>query len=143
MPADASPQQEGIVMSDAGVFRLFAKEALHEAMLHPAPPSGQNWTNVEHQELERLGEACLAAVHWHREFGMTDEGDPWVTVYDRERQRPVVHIARIDRRYVAAVSIDRHFIRTATLRAAINFALSEILRVAAKPKLMLAGPRLS
>ena len=36
------------------------------------------------------------------ECAHTDEGDPWCIVYDGERELVVLHIARIDSRYVMA-----------------------------------------
>lgn len=98
-------------------------------MLDLSPSSGQNWTNAERQELGRLDVACRAAGHWHLEFGRTDEGDPWVTVYDQQDQTVVVHVARIDRRYIAVGPDERRLTWTATLRAAINRAVVEIERL--------------
>ena len=106
-------------------------DAINFQMLTLAPMDGQDWTKDELRELERLKTACHAVEPWHMEFGKTDAGDPWVIIYDRIHHRAVVHVARIHRRYVAGVPVERRCTWTTTLAAAINLASAEMASVLA------------
>ena len=37
---------------------------------------------------------------WSLDCDHTDAGDPWCVIYDQQHHRIVLHIARIERRYV-------------------------------------------
>src|SRR5262245_39157542 len=61
----------------------------------------QAWNQRELFEIGRVravSERCLLELVG----GQSDEGDPWCVVCDREGERVLLHIARIDRRYVIA-----------------------------------------
>ena len=49
---------------------------------------------------ELFPRCALPVLGFELECAHTDEGDPWCIVYDRERELVVLHIARIDSRYV-------------------------------------------
>jgi hypothetical protein len=65
-------------------------------------PRRGDWTHQELCEIERIRAECAPLPGFELECAHTDEGDPWCIVYDRERELVVLHIARIDSRYVMA-----------------------------------------
>lgn len=88
------------------------------------PPSGIDWTDAELAEIGRLIPLCRARKGWELECDQSDAGDPWSVVYDRTQERIVVHIARINRRYIAVFPMYARSYWTATLRSAIDIALA-------------------
>ena len=64
------------------------------------------------------------------ECKFTDAGDPWCVIYDRHEHRIMLHIARIDRRYVAVWPSREHSVNTATMKAAVDIALAELVSMA-------------
>jgi hypothetical protein len=90
-----------------------------------APPGGSSWTTQEMAEIERLGAACKA--HLGLECGHTDVGDPWCVVYDKQHHGVVLHIARIDRRYVIVWPLEQRSIKTATLEAALDMVRAKLV----------------
>jgi hypothetical protein len=94
------------------------------------PPSGVDWTDAELAEIERLMPLCHGRRGWELECDQTDAGDPWSVVYDRTQERIVVHIARINRRYIAVFPVYARSYWTATLRSAIDIALAASPRIA-------------
>jgi hypothetical protein len=52
--------------------------------------------------------------------------DPWCVVCDRHQNRVLIHIARIDRRYIVACPMKKRSRRTATIEAAIDVAFAEL-----------------
>src|SRR5262249_5489899 len=89
-----------------------------------APPSGVDWTIAEQAEIERLKAFCSDRIDLSFECDKTESGDPWVVLYDRTQELTVLHLARIDRRYIAVFSTRSHW--TATLRTAVDLALGSI-----------------
>src|SRR5580704_348810 len=69
------------------------------------PKKGREWTNEEETEIARLRAVCGDGQHWTLECSHTDEGDPWCVVFNQPHHRVVLHIARIDRRYVVVVPL--------------------------------------
>ena len=65
-----------------------------------APSPGKEWTDDERSHIGRLETLCRSIDHWEMDCGFTDACDPWCVIYDRDEHRIVLHIARIDRRYV-------------------------------------------
>ncbi|MGB7774943.1 MAG: hypothetical protein WBL43_24415, partial [Pseudolabrys sp.] len=65
-------------------------------------PRRGDWTHQELCEIERIRAECAPLPGFELECAHTDEGDPWCIVYDHERELVVLHIARIDSRYVMA-----------------------------------------
>jgi hypothetical protein len=61
------------------------------------------------------------------ECSFTDAGDPWCVIYDCHENRIVLHIARIDRRYVVALPLRRPSVNTATMKIAVDMALAELV----------------
>ena len=59
------------------------------------------------------------------ECSHTDAGDPWCVIYDQQQHRIILHIARIDRRYVL-VWPTRSAIAP-TIDRAIHIALAELV----------------
>jgi hypothetical protein len=97
----------------------------HARAVTKLPPSrGVDWTDAELVEIKRLTRLCLRHRGWELECDQSDAGDPWSVIYDRTQERIVVHIARIDRRYIAVFPMYARSYRTATLRSAINIVLS-------------------
>ena len=91
-------------------------------------PRRGDWTHQELCEIERIRAECAPLPGFELECAHTDEGDPWCIVYDRERELVVLHIARIDSRYVMARASHSKPLTMASLSAAINAALDELLR---------------
>ena len=60
--------------------------------------------------------------------GQTDEHDPWFIVYNREQEWIVLHIARIDRRYVMVRASQPKPYSVVSLSATINAELDELYR---------------
>jgi hypothetical protein len=88
-----------------------------------------DWTQQELCELDRIRVRCLPHSSFELQCSHTDEGDPWCIVYERERERIVLHIARIDCRYVMARASHAKLFTASSLSAAINAALDELHRV--------------
>jgi hypothetical protein len=91
-------------------------------------PRRGDWTDQELCQLERIRAECSALLGFELECAHTDEGDPWCIVRDRERELVVLHIARIDCRYVMARASQPKLFRASSLSAAINAALDELHR---------------
>jgi hypothetical protein len=89
------------------------------------PKKGREWTDEEEAEIARLRAACGDGEHKILECGHTDEGDPWCIIYDQPHHRTVVHIARIDRRYVVIVP-PKGSSWIATMKAAVDLAIAHI-----------------
>jgi hypothetical protein len=89
------------------------------------PKTGREWTNAEEAEIARLRTVCSDGKHWNLECGHTDEGDPWCIIFNRPRHRVVLHIARIDRRYVVVVPL-KGSSWIATMKAAVDLAVAHI-----------------
>ena len=91
------------------------------------PPSpGTDWTDHERTQIDRLEARCRNIDHWELECLHTDERDPWCVIYDLREQRIVMHIARIDRRYVLVWPGRERLLNTTTMEAAIDIALAEL-----------------
>ena len=86
------------------------------------------WSIPERIQIERIRYLCEKCPQLEFDGGQTDEGDPWCIVYDRERKQIVLHIARIDRRYVIVRASRPKPLTVAVLSAAINAALDELYR---------------
>ena len=95
------------------------------------PLRGKNWSEHERAEIARLEAVCSATDQWSLECDHTDAGDPWCVIYDQQHHRIVLHIARIERRYVVVWPRDGRSAETSSMTAAVELAL-ERLRVSAK-----------
>jgi hypothetical protein len=92
-----------------------------------APSPGTDWTEDERAHIGRLETLCRSIEHWEMECSSTDAGDPWCVIYDRDGHRIVLHIARIERRYVVVWPPRRRLMNTATMNAAVDIALAELV----------------
>jgi hypothetical protein len=81
-----------------------------------------DWSYQEQCEIDRVRAACMEHPHLSLEAGLTDEDDPWCIVYDRERERVIFHLARIDSSYIVETSDFRRK-RIKTIAEAIDVAL--------------------
>ena len=86
------------------------------------------WSIPERIQIERIRYLCEKCPHLEFDGGQTDEGDPWFIVYDCERKQVVLHIARIDRRYVIVRASRPKPLTVAILSAAINAGSDELYR---------------
>ena len=92
------------------------------------PPSpGTDWTDHEREEIGRLEPLCRKLEHWELECTHTDAGDPWCVIYDRRREVVVLHIARIDRRYVVESPARERSVPAPTIEIAIDFAVTDLV----------------
>ena len=91
------------------------------------PPSHYGcWSVPESIQIERIRYLCEKCPQMEFDGGHTDEGDPWFIVYDRERKQVVLHIARIDRRYVIVRASRQKPLAVTSLSAAVNAALDDL-----------------
>ena len=84
------------------------------------------WSAPERIQIERIRYLCEKCPQMEFDGGLTDEGDPWFIVYDCERKQIVIHIARIDRRYVIVRASRPKPLTVASLSAAVNAALDDL-----------------
>jgi len=95
---------------------------IRDALSLVAPDHG-DWSYREHREIDRIRAACEKHQELVLEVSRTDEGDPWCIVYDCHRDVVILHLARIDRRYVIAWACRSRLQRTACIAAAAEIAL--------------------
>ena len=86
------------------------------------------WSVPERIQIERIRYLCEQSLQWEFDGGQTDEGDPWFIVYDHEHDLVVVHIARIDRRYVMGRASSPNALTVAILSGAVDAALDDLYR---------------
>jgi hypothetical protein len=94
----------------------------------PQPAYGRGWTQREVRAINRVRAACEKYPHLEMVAGESDEGDPWWILCDREGERILLHIARIDRCYVIAWPCRCRLRRIASIVAATDLALSGLDR---------------
>lgn len=92
-----------------------------------APLPGNDWTENERDQIDRLEALCRGSPHWELECRHTDAGDPWCIIYDHHEHRIILHIARIDRRYVVVGPAVQRSVAASTIERAIEAALAEIV----------------
>jgi hypothetical protein len=93
-------------------------------MLTHIAPCATDWTDWERDELDRLQALCEGIQEWELERGHTDAGDPWCIIYDQQNHFTVLHIARIDRRYVVLWPQEGWSDSKATVTAAVEICLA-------------------
>jgi hypothetical protein len=93
-----------------------------DALSLVAPDHG-DWSDQEHREIDRIRAVCEKHEELVLEASRTDEGDPWCIVYDCRRDVAILHLARIDRRYVIAWPCRSRLQRTACIASAAEIAL--------------------
>jgi hypothetical protein len=94
-----------------------------------APSAGREWTDAELVEIRRLKESCESDGYKELECDQSDAGDPWCVIHDRSSGSVLLHIARIDRRYVVVFPSKKRAVHWfSTIRAAIELALQEVSR---------------
>lgn len=96
------------------------------AIMAIPPRPGSDWTADERAELRRLEKVCDASEEWSLECSHTDAGDPWCIIYDQHQQGIVLHIARIERRYVVVWPREQRSEKTAIMALAIDTALERL-----------------
>lgn len=68
-------------------------------------PRLKAWTGQHLAEFQRVAESLeRVGIDVDCEFGLTDEGDPWFVICDASTSEVLIHFARIDARYIAAVT---------------------------------------
>lgn len=97
-----------------------------------------DWTARERRQLSRLV-ACAAIQDWDLSYGCAEAGAPWCIVHDMQGD-VVVHIARIERRYVVGWQQGQQSARFMTLKAAVDLALRAIAQVGHRPTSKTAQP---
>ena len=90
------------------------------------PPVDGCWSIPERIQIERIRYLCEKCPQLEFDGGQTDEGDPWFIVYDCERKQIVLHIARIDRRYVMVRARHQTLFTASSLSTAVDAALDEL-----------------
>ena len=84
----------------------------------------RDWTEAEDAEIARLAKTC--ATRFQLECSHTDEGDPWCVVRESRSSTIIVHVAKIDRRYV--VVFEGRSQRPDTMGAAVDQAIEALHR---------------
>ena len=92
------------------------------------PPLHGCWSIPSVSKSNVFAICARSALQLEFDGGQTDEGDPWFLVYDRDREQVVLHIARIDRRYVMARASRPKPLTVSSLSAAVDAALDELYR---------------
>ena len=90
------------------------------------PPRCEDWTEHEWAEIRRLETFCAGIEDWSVECDHTDVGDPWCIIYDQQLHRIVLHIARIDRRYVVVLPGESRSAETPSITAAVEMAMERL-----------------
>ena len=98
------------------------------AALPPLP--GTNWTDRERAEIDRLEAYCRELGHLGLECTHTDVGDPFCIVYGEHPENVVLHIARIDRRYVVDTPGRGRSVTLPTIEVAIDIAVTQLALLA-------------
>jgi hypothetical protein len=94
-----------------------------------APSAGRKWTEAELVEIRRLKEACEIGGHQELTCDQTETGDPWCVIHERSSDKILLHLARIDRRYIVVFPFNKTAARRfSTIRAALDLALREVTR---------------
>lgn len=79
-----------------------------------------DWSATERARLEELADRLAAGgVHVEVIFGATDEGDPWCVVTDADGD-VLIHVARIDGKFVVHSAIDDAVNESVDLHAALR-----------------------
>jgi hypothetical protein len=89
------------------------------------PKKAREWTSEEEAEIVRLRAVCGDGERWTLECSHTDEGDPWCIIFNQPHHRVILHVARIDRRYVVVVPL-KGSSWIATMNAAVDLAIAHI-----------------
>jgi hypothetical protein len=87
-------------------------------MLFRLPVPGEDWTEAERVELNRLCRESGLLL----EAGRADEGDPWCIVHDGTMI--VAHIARIGRAYVVHWPGEQRSMRAVSITSAVDQVLT-------------------
>ena len=93
----------------------------------PVPADHGCWSDRELCEIDRIA-ACAKSALLELEGGESDEGDPWCILHDPGRKQVIMHIARIDRRYIVVCPSQSQIHRTPCLAGAVETALRELKR---------------
>jgi hypothetical protein len=91
-----------------------------------APSRCRDWSRDERAYVTRISTLCRLGTRLELDCQCTDEGDPWCIVYDRFLDRVVLHLARIDRRYVIAFPRQQRSETRASMAAICEIAVNEI-----------------
>jgi hypothetical protein len=94
------------------------------------PFRGTDWTDRERAEIDRLEAHCRDLGHSGLECTHTDTGDPFCVVYDEHPENVVLHIARIDRRYVVDSPGRARSVTLPTIEVAIDIAITQLTLLA-------------
>lgn len=92
-----------------------------------------DWTAAERARLEDLADRLAAGgVHVEVIFGATDEGDPWCVVTDQDGD-VLIHVARIDGRFVVHSAVDDTMTEGVDLHSALRDRLAATEEAVAQP----------
>jgi hypothetical protein len=113
-----------------GTLELTCISYVSAGMVALAPSPGTDWTHDERAQIDRLEALCRTRDYWEPECRHTDAGDPWCIIYDRHQHRIVLHIARIERRYIVVWPALGRSDKRATIEGAVEIALTELVSMA-------------
>lgn len=86
----------------------------------------RDWTDSERVALSVLEQYC--ADKYVLECSHTDEGDPWCVVFIKGRHEILLHVAKLDRGYVAVSPLEHRSMCTNSFHDAIRFGLAALER---------------
>ena len=95
-------------------------------MLELAPDCHRDWSRGERAYIDRISMVCRSATRLELECHFSDEGDPWCVICDRASGAVVVHLARIDRKYVIVLPVQAWSKTRSTMAGVVDIALAEI-----------------
>lgn len=100
-----------------------------------------DWSPGERARLEEFGERLAASgARIEVIFGTTDEGDPWCVVKDHNED-VLVHVARIDGRFVVYSAIEDAVAEDTDLHEALRHRLADAVEIPTGQVLPFALPR--
>jgi hypothetical protein len=100
------------------------QDQIPRTALYLMPRRKSDWTAEERVEIERIRTA-YDGPEWELECSYTDEGDPWCIIYDHDRHRVILHLARIDRRYFVVWPAQLRSEEAAAMKAAVDLIIAE------------------
>lgn len=88
-----------------------------------APGDGRDWTQRERADIKKLGLAVRNLLGCSLVFGRSDAGDPWCAFFGPD-EACILHLARIERKYVVADPQANRCVSSPTLAGAIALVSS-------------------
>jgi hypothetical protein len=86
----------------------------------------QRLSEEERAYLNRISRLCRLGTRFELDCQCTEGGDPWCIICDQFLDRVVLHLARIDRKYVIASPLQQRSETRTDMAAVCAIAVNEI-----------------